>query len=471
MNNKHEIDKMPKEMLLASRKLFLGLIDSGRLGEDSVDELRELISYIESKLKNDNVSLSTPVSQADMEKAQKYMGGFSGISNSNINYNDYKKELDGNDIIGGIIVGAVALVIISSFFSWLGGVISNLWTSGIIPGILGALGLGGVGVGIYKLYENGFFDKINNYFEEKKIEKSKKKKYKQSISKVKEREKANSKETEEEKGNLLGTIGQFVKDVFVSYTMCAILATVGYHIVDKNELNGQKLSFKKVGNLEDKQYRPQQEFNANWEVLKNSYICKDIMYDIPEDRKWNEPNHYSLDIEELEKFMVYPHINDISMYIRFGYVYENPTYYHFDKALCPFLDIYDKELVEIFNDYQNAIIYYASNDMRQELYDALNAFYIDCHLLFLEEKTYQLGNPICMFSYKFDDASNLAKIVSLSICNNLLKISYMKEPEFYCYSEKLSRGYLINLREIEDFVQSELEIAKHRDKNKQYVKY
>lgn len=469
--NKQRIDTMSNNELLAYRKTFILILNSGESIPFEVrNELEDMISYIESKLKDNNISLSTSVSQADMERAQKYMGGFSGISNSNINYKNYKKGLEGSDIAVGFVVIMILLSMIGSFFSWLGGVISNLWTSGIIPGILGALGLGGVGVGIYKLYEKGFFDKIKNYFEEKKIEKSKKKKYKQSINKAKERETAVSKESEEEKGNLLGTIGQFVKDVFVSYTVCAILATVGYHIVDKNEFNGQKLSLKKIGRLEDKQYHPQQEFNANWEVLKNSYSCKDIMYDIPEEREWNEPNHYSLDIEKLEDFMVYANIDDIRKYIKFGYVCDNPSYYHFDKALYTFLDDYDKELVEIFTDYQNAMIYYASKDMRQELYDILNSFYIDCHLLFLEEKTYQLGNPICMCSYKFDDASNLAKIVSLSICDNLLKISYMDEPEFYCYSEKLSRGYLINLREIRDFVESELEIAKRHDKNKQYVK-
>ena len=313
INNKNAIDDIPKEVLPAIRMMLLDTINSGLLTYEAISEVKEIVSYIESKLKDNNISLSTSVSQADIERAQKYMGGFSGISNSNINYNNYKKGLEGSDIAVGFVVIMILLSMIGSFFSWLGGVISNLWTSGIIPGILGALGLGGVGVGIYKLYENGFFDKIKNYFEEKKIEKSKKKKYKQNIDKVKEREKIDSKESEEEKGNLLGTIGQFVKDVFVSYTVCTILATVGYHIIDKNEFNGQKLSFIKVGNLEDEQYRPQQEFNTNLKVLKNSYSSKYIMQDIPEDRKWNEPDHYSLDIYELENIMIYTHIHDVSI--------------------------------------------------------------------------------------------------------------------------------------------------------------
>ena len=76
-----------------------------------------------------------------------------------------------------------------------------------------------------------------------------------------------------------------------------------------------------------------------------------------------------------------------------------------------------------------------------------------------------------MCSYKFDEASSLAKVVSLEICNSLLSIEDDYVEEVFCYSEKLSRSYLINLQELRDFVESELEIAKRQDKNKQYVKY
>lgn len=468
--DKNNTDDIPKEILPAIRMMLLDTIQSNVLSSDVTHELKEMILCIESKLKDNNISLNTSVSQADMERAQKYMGGFSGISNSNISYNNYKKGLEGSDIAVGFVVIMILLSMIGSFFSWLGGVISNLWTSGIIPGILGALGLGGVGVGIYKLYENGFFDKIKNYFEEKKIEKNKKKKYKQSISKVKEREKINSKESEEEKENLLGIIIYFVKNVFISYTTCAILATVGYHIVDKNEFNGQKISLEKVGRLEDEQYRPQQEFNANWEVLKNSRSSKDIMYDVPEERKRDEPDHYILDTKVLED-IADDNIYGVRRCMKGGSFSGVPKYYHLDKTLFPFVNDYDKELIEMFMDYRNAMVYYASNDMSQELYNAINNFYIDCYLLFLEEKTYQLSNHFFMCSYKFDEASSLAKVVSLEICNSLLSIEDDYVEEVFCYSEKLSRSYLINLQELRDFVESELEIAKRQDKNKQYVKY
>lgn len=466
--DKNNIDDIPKEILPAIRMMLLDTIQSNVLSSDVTHELKEMISCIESKLKDNNISLSTSVSQADMERAQKYMGSFSSISNSNINYNNYKKGLEGSDIAVGFVVIMILLSMIGSFFSWLGGVISNLWTSGIIPGVLGALGLGGVGVGIYKLYEKGFFDKIKNYFEEKKIEKSKQKKYKQSINKVKCEEKSVSKESKKDK--ILELLADISDSIVITSIAFTILGTIGYHIVDKNEFNGQKLSLKKLGRLEDVQYRPQQEFNANWEVLKNSKSSKDVMYDIPEERKWHEPDHYSLDIEVLED-VTDDNIYAVRRYKKLGSFSGVPKYYHLDETLFPFLNDYDKELVEMFMDYRNAMVYYASNDMSQELYNAINNFYIDCHLLFLEEKTYQLGNPFFMCSYKFDEASSLAKVVSLEICNSLLSIEDDDIEETLCHSEKLSNWYIINLREIKDFVERELEIAKRHDKNKQYVKY
>jgi len=467
-NDKKMVNDIPIEALAATRISLLNVIQNSEIPYDLCNDLKEIVLYIESRMKDNNISLNTSVSQADMERAQKYMGGFSGISNSNINYNNYKKGLEGSDIAVGFVVIMILLSMIGSFFSWLGGVISNLWTSGIIPGILGALGLGGVGVGIYKLYENGFFDKIKNYFEEKKIEKSKQKKYKQSINKVKCEEKSVSKELKKDKIiELLADISDSIVITSIAFT---ILGTVGYHIVDKNEFNGQKLSLKKLGRLEDVQYRPQQEFNANWEVLKNSRSSKDIMYDVPEERKRDEPDHYILDTDVLED-IVDDNIYGVRRCMKGGSFSGVPKYYHLDKTLFPFVNDYDKELIEMFMDYRNAMVYYASNDMSQELYNTINDFYIDCYLLFLEEKTYQLGNPFFMCSYKFDEASSLAKVVSLEICNSLLSIEDDDIEETLCYSEKLSNWYIINLREIKDFVERELEIAKRHDKNKQYVKY
>mgnify|MGYP003319873339 CR=1 FL=1 len=68
MNNKKEIDKMSEERLLETKKLFLWLIESGKLKQNSNDELRELVSYIESKLKDNNVSIDTSILSVDIEK-------------------------------------------------------------------------------------------------------------------------------------------------------------------------------------------------------------------------------------------------------------------------------------------------------------------------------------------------------------------------------------------------------------------
>ena len=77
-----------------------------------------------------------------MEKAQRYMGGFSGINNNN---NHYENDSDGLGFVGGFVGVMIVIALIGSFFMWLGEVLTDLWSKGIIQMILGAIGLGGVG--------------------------------------------------------------------------------------------------------------------------------------------------------------------------------------------------------------------------------------------------------------------------------------------------------------------------------------
>ena len=139
--DKNNIDDIPKEMLPAIRMMLLDTIQSNVLSSDVVYELREIISYIESKLKNNNISLNTYVSQSDMEKAQRYMRGFSGINNNN---NYYENDSDGFGVVGGFVGVMIVIALIGSFFRWLGEILTDLWSKGIIQIVLGGLGVGGL---------------------------------------------------------------------------------------------------------------------------------------------------------------------------------------------------------------------------------------------------------------------------------------------------------------------------------------
>lgn len=469
MNNKSAIDDIPKEMLPAVRMMLLDTINSGLLTSAAVTEVKAMISYIESKMKDNGVSLNTSVSSYDMEKAQKYMGGFSGINNNN-----YYNNNSDDDIIGNFFAGFVGVLIvlglIVTILKWIGNAISYLWTSGIIPMILGAIGLGVAGFGIYKLYENGFFDKVKEYLENKKKEKAKKKKQEKSVKKVKTAEKTTSKSTEEEKEDKYDKAWKVIKSLYATYAALLVLGTAGYHIVDKSEFNGKKISLGYYGRTNDQQYKPLYEFNPNLQVLLNSRSSKDIMYDVPEERSWFDPNNYSLANWNLIP-IVADNIGDVNQYIATGNFNGDAYYYHIDKTLSPFLDTYDTELVEMFMDYRNAIVYYAANNMREELGRTLDAFYTDCYLMFLREKTYQLGNPFGMHSYKFSEASPLAKVAVLQICKYLLEIDYYKTPSVDYFPNNSIIGYSVNFQDLKDFVERELSYAKNQNRNKEYIKH
>ena len=170
-DDKRIIDSMSNEELLAYRKVFIMMLNSNeKIPVFIIDEIKDIIKYIETKLNSNHVSLNTPVSQSDIEKARKYMGGFSGINNSQSNYNKRSKDIDGFDVATWLVGAGIVLSLISSFFNWVGQVLTDLWSKGIIQMILGAIGLGGLGYGVYILNENGSFDEIKKYFEKKKIE-------------------------------------------------------------------------------------------------------------------------------------------------------------------------------------------------------------------------------------------------------------------------------------------------------------
>jgi len=464
-NDKMMVNSIPVEVLAATRMSLLNVIQNAEIPHDLRSDLKEIIAYIESRMRDNGVNLNTYVSQADMEKAQKYMGGLSGIADNN---NYYEKETDDFWVSSGVVCFVIVLTLVVSFFNWLGGVISDLWAKGIIQTILAIIGMGGIGVGVYKLYDNGFFEKIEEYFQKKKIAKKKKQK---NISKVKSNEKVVSKViNNKEKRDVADTVYKCVKNFAITTTAITMLGVVGYHIVDQNEFNGQKLCLYKKGRVEGASYYPHREFNTNLEVLINSKSSKNIMYDVLEERKWNEPNNYILDNINLKK-ITNDNIDNINSYIRTGSFSGRPRYYHLDKTLYPFLDTFDVELIEVFNDYRNAIVYYASNNNQEELKKTLESFYIDCDLMFTNEHTYELGNPIVRYCNKFKDASSLAKMVALEICDSLLSIEYQNNNEIYCYSNRLSIGYNVDIQEIREFVESNLPKLRERVANREYVKY
>ena len=465
-NDKMMVNSIPTEALAATRRSLINILQNADVPYQLRNNLQEIISYIENRMKDQGISLNTTISQADMQKAQNYLGSFSGINSNNY----YNNNSDDFDIIGNFFASLVGILIalglIASFFNWVGNVISYLWTSGIIPAILGAIGLGATSFGIYKLYEIGFFEKIEEYLKNKKNEK-----FKKGTIQVKSKKKTTSKVSDKkQKGNISENGVLFAKSFIAYSAVITLLGTAGYHIIDKNEFNGKKISLSYHGRTYNQQYRPHYEFNPNLQVLLNSRSSRDIMYDVPEERSWYDPNNYSLNYQELVSIII-DNIDDVNRYIATGKFDNEAHYYHINKTLYPFLNNYDTELVEMFMDYKNAIVYYAANDMIDELYYTLNDFYIDCYLMFLEEKTYQLGNPLGMYSYRFIDASPLAKVVVLEICNSLLQINHSQASDMYCYSDKLSIGYCINFEELKDFVETKLSNAEQRTKQQKYIKY
>ena len=466
MNNKEQIDNMPREVLLATRKLFLGIIESGRLEENVNDELRELVLYIETKLKRNNISLNTYVSQSDMEKAQRYMSGFSGINDNN-NNNYYENDSDGFEFVGGFVGVMIVITLIGSFFRWLGEILTDLWSKGIIQIVLGGLGVGGLIFLGYKLYENGTFEKIKKYFEDKEKQKLKEKAKKINLSKTKEKTNTSSSKNNNTKSD---TTKSSIKRLVATATAITVLGT-GYHILDTNTFNGKKISLMKGGRLEDKQYQSNYKFNKLLLLGKNINY-DDIMYDINDDRtSFFTGDYYRLDYDKLQEICSI-NINDVNRYMKNESYSFEPSFYFFDRMFFTFFDGFDTLTIKMFNDYRNGIVYCASHNKQEELENTIIDFIKTCDLFIMKENTYQLGNPVVQASYKFRDLSPLAQMVVLNICDAILRlnITYI-DDNFTYFNKNSSKWEYININTLKRSINDKLDNFQKKNVKMKYIKF
>ena len=112
-----DIENIPSELLPAVRATILEIIESGMVSNEAKQMLRNTLSSIERKMRKNGISLSTTVSERDMEKAQRYMGGFPGVGNSLNNYHQHNKDIDGGDVATWLVGAGIVLSFISSFFN------------------------------------------------------------------------------------------------------------------------------------------------------------------------------------------------------------------------------------------------------------------------------------------------------------------------------------------------------------------
>ena len=180
--------------------------------------------------------------------------------------------------------------------------------------------------------------------------------------------------------------------------------------------------------------------------------------------------HYEL------RYYLLTRLASYNMYYVYNYIHNDnfngePCYYYLHNVLEPFLDSYDKDVVKMFNDYRNAIVYYAASDMRDELYDTIKYFYIDAYWFFQKGETYQLGNPIHLRSYKYKDISPLAKEVILQISRGLLDIKYPGYRYITCLGTIPGTGCVVDVEELSEFIDEEIIKVRDRNKNKTYTKF
>lgn len=177
----------------------------------------------------------------------------------------------------------------------------------------------------------------------------------------------------------------------------------------------------------------------------------------------NNEFYYKLQYDYLSQ-LTSNNIDCVNNYIRYRKFNGEPYYYYLNDVLELFVDTHDVKVVEMFNDYQNAIVYYAANDMPDKLHEVLEYFYVDAFKYFQLEETYKLGNPFVLGSYKYEDISPLAKNIILHICANLLDIEFTNDNRIICYDKGHNRGYLIDINELRDFVIEEMNEVKNKTK-------
>lgn len=445
------INDIPEELLPALRVMILRILECEQLSSEASENLKHTISQIESKLKHNGISLNTHVSQSDMEKAQKYMGGLSGITTNNQSKRSYDNNSNGFDFPTALVGYGIAIMLISSFLSWIGGVISELWAKGIIQIILGVLGTTGIGILIYKLNENGVFDDIKKYLNEKKYERIIKKKEKEKINLVKAKEKRKSeslnickKEPSDSKTSV-----KVVKRL-VATALAITSFSAGCHIADSEKFNGKSVTFFQMKGTDDRIRQRYVDFDS---FSKEEYMLLEM--DIIKEKG----NKYSFDSSNM-RALASNSMSLLTLYNDCGLFLSTPSYYNFEKELSPYLDVYDTELVKLFSDYRNIILYYAFNDEINNYDRALKMFMSDCHKIIYNDKLCELGNPIIQSTHSFSDVSLIAKIAVLTISDILL--STVNDDEYYCiYHDKY-----FSTEELREHIDNLLSIYEPRIKNK-----
>lgn len=448
MNNKEIIDNIPIELLPAMRKFLLETLSTGQLKANAYNNIKETIKYIEQKMNENNIDLNTYVSNSDIQKAQKYMGGYSGVKFDN----NFEKEYDDGDIWAKLCGIAIGLYLLYCLIVWIGSVLTNLWNQGIIQIILIALGVGGTSYGIYKLWENGFFDKIKRYFDNKTVKNNTSKRN----AKVKTYSKSNYKNT---KSNKKSTV-----KILATATVLALLGT-GYKILDKNVYNGKKVSLFKYGRVTEKQNHPYYDFNDLLILGKkcdaSGILNKDDSVFFEEDSKYFiKPSYYRLNKDALKK-MCKDSMDSARMYMSNREFNGEEKYYHFDRELYFYQYGFSTEMLNLFTEYRNALIYYASKNNYEEFKNVYNLFLVDCSKFVMNDYVYQVGSPLVQGSYRFSDLSNIDRYVILSLCNAILDISntegmnycvrYIENDQtFYVSADDLKRNVLSKMHNIDD---------------------
>ena len=443
VKDKNLVNNIPIDLLAATRMTLINIIKTGDLPSMVIDELKEIISYIEQKMNENNIDLNTYVSNSDMQKAQKYMGGYSGIKFDN----NFEKEYDEGDIWVKLCGIAIGLYLLYCLIVWIGSVLTNLWNQGIIQIILAIIGVGGAGVGIYRLWEFGFFDKIKSFFENQKNTDITKRN-----NKIDTYSKKNLKTI---KNNSSKSDNKTPVVKFLATATVIALLGAGYNVIDKNAFNGKKISLFKFGRYDETQIQPSYEFNDLLIVGKSSSsdaIIDEIDISFENDSKYLiKPKYCCIDYDELRN-LYNDELSSLNEY-NDSKIYEGEQkYYHFDRTLSFWENGFVEQVINLFTDYRNALIYYASKGDYDKFSEIYSNFVCDCYFFIKKDNVLQLGNPFIQGSWKFSDLHVTDQKIILIMCDELLNINL----DYGCIYVRDNSYDSVKVRELKDFIHNKI---------------
>jgi len=157
---KREIARADNAMLLSILVVYKDLLSKLPKGGPAYNRFNIVISMIEEEINNRGLQ-ERPVTKEEKARAINYMNQH-GMP---LNGNDNRKENNSpfhNFIVGAIgLFGFIAVVIIIAILKELAVGVASLWTSGVLPIILGIAAVSG---GLIYGSKHGWFKKLKNLF-------------------------------------------------------------------------------------------------------------------------------------------------------------------------------------------------------------------------------------------------------------------------------------------------------------------